>query len=84
MNWSIQNPIHVGGLTFGAIIETEVSVRSSGSHLAASAEKRPLLILLMKAGSICGIDINGHTYEAQEIETLYPGAISNLDKSAGT
>ena len=84
MSWGIQEPVKVGDLAFGAIVETEVSVKSAGTLLAAAAQKRPLLIVLMHAHPVSGIEINGHAYEAEEIETLYPEAIEKLRKSLET
>lgn len=46
--------------------------------MSANGEKRPLLFLLSQGDKASGIDVNGHTYEAEEIEVLYPQAIERM------
>ena len=78
MTWAVDTPMRVSGYAFAAIVEVRVSLRSSDRAMSANGEKRPLLFLLLKGDEVRGIDVNGHSYEAAEIELLYPHAIERL------
>lgn len=81
MSWAIDTPLLVGDVIFTAIAEIKVSAHTSGSTLGGVAEKRPLLFLLVREDDATAVDINGHRYEADEIELLYPGAIDQARQS---
>ena len=78
MNWAVDTPIRVSDYAFAAIVEIQLSVHSSGQSLSANGEKRPLLFLLLQGDKASGIDVNGHAYEAEEIDLLYPRAIEQV------
>jgi len=80
MIWAVDTPIYVEDYAFVAIVEVRVSVRSSGQSMAANGEKHPLLFLLLHGEKISGLDVNGHTYEAEEIDLLYPQAIEQMQE----
>ncbi|NNE81463.1 MAG: hypothetical protein HKN18_14445 [Silicimonas sp.] len=79
MKWAVDTPVRVGGYAFAAIVEVRVSIHSAGRRMAANGEKQPLLFVLLQGGKASGIDVNGHTYEAEEIENLYPLAIEQME-----
>ena len=76
MTWKVDMPVRVGPLAFAAITETKLSVRLGGFALAAIGEKRPVLVLQIEADTVTAVDIKGQVYQAEEIEYLYPKAIS--------
>ena len=78
MTWSVDPPMQVGRYTCAAIVEVDISVRSATGALSALGEKRPLVLLLLDDGGVRGVDLKGHTYEAEEIEVLYPNAIARM------
>lgn len=78
MNWGVDTPVRVGPFAFAAIVETRISVHSTGYALAGDGEKRPILFLLLRDEAASGIDIDGRTYETDEIEGLYPRAIAQM------
>ena len=45
--------------------------------------RRPLLFFLVRGDEVNAIDMNGHFYEAEEIEYLYPNAIARLTSILG-
>lgn len=78
MNWMVDKPRRIGERTIAAIVEFSVRVHSDGPLLSGTAKKQPLVILHLKNSEVTGIDINGHGYEADEIELLYPTAIAQV------
>lgn len=78
MTWRVDPPQRIGTLAVAAIVEVEVQVTFAGPLLAGMAEKRPLLVLLVRDGVAFGVDIKGHFYEATEIDYLYPEAIPQV------
>ncbi len=80
MRWIVDTPIHAGPVAFTAISEVEVSGHCAGQLLGVYGEKRPRLIIQCVEDQVCAVDIDGHFYEATEIERLYPEAISQLQE----
>ena len=78
MNWTIDTPRRIGDLTIAAIVEFKVLIESAGSKLTGTAEKQPLVILRLENNQVTAIDMNGHGYDADEIELLYPTAIAQI------
>lgn len=76
MTWSVDPPVRVGALACVAIVEMDLSVRREGTALSAQGEKRPVMFLILKDGTVSGIDVHGHRYDREEIEYLYPDAIA--------
>lgn len=78
MNWTVDTPRQIGDLTFAAIVQTDVGFDTTGIALGGAARKQPLLLLSLGHGQATAVDLNGHSYAADEIETLYPTAISQI------
>jgi hypothetical protein len=78
MNWTVDTPVHLGDSVIAAIVEFKISVNAVGPGLAGWAKKTPLLFIQFRGDRISGLDINGHAYEADEIELLYPTAIAQI------
>lgn len=78
MKWSVDPPVRVGDCVCAAVVEVEISVRSGLRSLSARGEKRPILFLVERGGAVTGVDVNGHRYDEEEIEVLYPQAIAVL------
>ena len=78
MNWKIDTPIHLGDSVIAVIVECKVSLNLIGPAFAGWVNKRPLLFIQFRGDRISGLDINGHAYEADEIELLYPTAIAQV------
>ncbi|NNF72410.1 MAG: hypothetical protein HKN02_09490 [Rhodobacteraceae bacterium] len=78
MSWALDPPVRVGPVAFAAIVETELHLKSDRSRLVGVGKKRPLLFLRAEGDTVTAIDINGHSYDADEIDLLYPDATSDL------
>lgn len=78
MNWSVDTPRCVGDLIIAAIVEFKVSVEAVGPVLTGTAKKQPLVIVQVRNGTVSAVDVNGHGYDADEIELLYPTAIAQV------
>lgn len=78
MNWSVDTPRRIGDLTVAAIVEFQVSVEATGPALTGMAKKRPLVIMQLSKNEVTAVDVNGHSYDADEIELLYPTAIAQV------
>lgn len=83
MSWTIDTPVRTGSLTCAAIVETELSVRPARYGVSGMGIRRPLLFFLVRGDEVNAIDMNGHFYEAEEIEYLYPNAIARLTSILG-
>ena len=75
MTWVVEKPIHAGGMTCAAIVETDVSVASGPAGIAALSEKRPVMVLVFEEEGPIGIDLRGRLHAPDDIERLYPQAI---------
>jgi len=86
MNWTVDPPRRVDDHVFAAVVETRTSMHASGHVFTGIAEKTPLIILQLCRSEVTATDLAGRSYDAEEIETLYPDAIlrlrSLLDKMA--
>lgn len=78
MNWTIDKPLRIGDLVIAAIVELQVLVEAAGPTFVGTARKKPLVILQIRQDGVTGTDVNGHGYDEEEIELLYPGAISQV------
>lgn len=80
MSWSVGPPVQVGAITFAAIAEVHVTARSYGRTLLAQGKKRPILFLISRGRTTCGVDLEGNTFDQAEIERLYPDAIARMNE----
>lgn len=78
MNWSVDTPRRVDDHVVAAIVETRVSLHAAGRVLTGFVRKRPLMILHLGRNDVTGTDLAGRSYDAEEIELLYPDAIMQL------
>lgn len=78
MTWSVDTPRRVGDLTCAAIVECDVGAKEWLLRFYAHGEKRPLMILLLEAGEVRGIGLNGQLLNADEVEREYPGAVARF------
>ncbi len=78
MRWHIDQPVQAGENTFAAIVETKIDIRLKRGVVIGQGEKRPFMYLMVRCDAVTGLDIHGNVYTKDEIEHLYPTAITQL------
>lgn len=84
MTWRMDAPVRVGDHIFTALTATDITARHFGTTLAATAEKRPVVILMLTAGDVSALDLEGQVLTPAQTASTYPDAVAQFRARAGT
>lgn len=79
MTVAMDRAIHVEGYTFCAITEHDLDLNRCGSKVFGHGRKSPALILMIRNGTVSGVDLEGGRFGKHEIERRFPGVLDTID-----
>ncbi len=78
MTFYVEPALHAGGHAFYAITTHSCHLGTLGKRLLGHGKKSPVLILVVKDGTVTGIDMDGHRKSPDDIDREFPGILEKI------
>lgn len=78
MSYVLERTIAVGGTRVAAVVSQAVHQHSNNTHLALTAERRPVAILMGSGEQLTAFTTTGEPLACEEVERLYPGFMAQF------
>lgn len=78
MSFLLERTIAVGGTRVAAVVSQAVHQHATDTHLALTAERRPVAILIGSGKQLTAFTTAGEPLATEEVERLYPSVTAQF------
>jgi hypothetical protein len=79
MKIDLEQPVWIGNVAVAAIVETQFVCHEIRRSLSARSRKRPMAVLVHRAGVTRVYDVEGNEISPNDIDNRFPGQLSAFE-----
>ena len=80
MKTGLEQPLWIGNVAVAAIVETRIACHEWPGSLAVQSRKRPLAVLVHRAGVTRAYDVEGREISPEAFDGLFPDQRSSFEQ----
>ena len=82
MKFVLDNPVIVGETVVAAVSRNTITKNMSDRYIAVTCEKHPVALLVKSDDLLVALNPSGASMSLNDVETLFPGLISQFETAA--